>query len=158
VTQADSVPAVDQRLHQIRRVAHWLDAGIRVPGTNIRIGFDPILGLVPGLGDAVGAMLGGTVFLEGIRRGASRATMIRIAANIALDFLVGAVPLLGDVFDFAWKANLRNVALLERLAADPHASRRRDRLFVIVLGVSLVMLCTAVLALGIIVPVWLVTR
>lgn len=137
---------------------NWLDAGLRIPGTTVRIGLDPILGLVPGLGDAVGAMLGGTVFVEGIRLGASRATMIRIAANIVLDFLVGSVPLLGDVFDFAWKANLRNVALLERLATNPQASRRSDRLFVILLGTSLALLCLAIAALGIVVPVWLMSR
>jgi hypothetical protein len=158
VTRVDRVDLVDLRLDRIRRVAHWLDAGIRIPGTNFRIGLDPILGLVPGLGDAAGAMLGGTVFLEGIRRGASRATMIRIAANVALDFLVGSVPFLGDLFDFAWKANLRNVALLERLATDPGASRRRDRLFVIVLGTSLVMVCLAVAVLGIVLPLWLLGR
>lgn len=139
-------------------MAHWLDAGIRIPGTNIRVGLDPILGLVPGLGDAAGAVLGGTVFIEGARRGASRATLIRIAANIALDFLVGSIPLLGDAFDFAWKANLRNVALLERLATDPDVSRRSDRLFVVLVGTSLVLVCLAVAALGILLPIWFLSR
>lgn len=124
----------------------------------MRIGLDPILGLVPGLGDAAGAMLGGTVFVEAIRRGASRATMIRIAANIALDFLVGSIPLLGDVFDFAWKANLRNVALLERLAVAPRASRQRDRLFVVTLSIILLAACLAIVALGVLLTAWLFGR
>jgi len=98
----------------VSKLAYWLDAGIRVPGTNMRFGLDPILGLIPGFGDAAGAILAGWILVEAVRLGASRATVLRIAGNVAIDAAVGAVPLLGDIFDFAWKANLRNVALLER--------------------------------------------
>jgi hypothetical protein len=89
-----------------------------VPGTSLRFGLDPVLGLVPGLGDAAGALLAGWIFIEAIRLRAPRATLLRIAANIGLDALIGAVPVLGDVFDVVWKANLKNVALLERHVLD----------------------------------------
>ena len=143
----DAVETHPERLDRLRRYAGWLDGGFRVPGTRFRIGLDPILGLVPGLGDAAGALLATGLFAEGIRRGVPRATLVRIASNIALDFLIGAVPLLGDLFDFGWKANLRNVALLERHAVNPAGARRGDRLFVVLLGGSL-LLVLALLILG----------
>ena len=143
-------------LARLRRFAFWLDAGIAVPGTALRFGLDPVLGLVPGLGDAVGALLAAWIVVEAIRLGASRATLSRIAANIALDALVGAVPLLGDAFDVVWKANLKNVALLERHAMDPVAARQGDRLFVALLGVGVVVLCGGLLVGGASLTAWLV--
>src|SRR5437867_5864282 len=109
----------------------WLDAGFRLPGTSLRFGLDPILGLIPGAGDAAGAVLAGWILVEALRMGASRATVLRIAGNVALDATLGAVPVLGDIFDFAWKANLRNVALLERHLAEPAQAARTDRSFVV---------------------------
>jgi hypothetical protein len=147
-----------RRLDRIRLVAGWLDNGIKIPGTRIRIGLDPVLGLVPGLGDAIGAVLSSSVFVEGIRRGASRATLLRMAFNIALDFAVGTIPVAGDLFDFAWKANLRNVALLDRDALDHGAARRSDRFFVITLSSALLVVCLALLAITIAIPVWLLRR
>ena len=131
------------RLEQLGRFAYWLDEGIRIPGTRLRIGLDPILGLVPGFGDAAGAVLAVAVLVEAGRRGASRLTLTRMAFNIALDALLGAVPLIGDVFDVVWKANLRNVALLERHVAGPTATRHADRLFVGLLSGALVTFCAA---------------
>jgi len=132
-----------------------LDAGIRIPGTNLRFGLDPILGLIPGAGDAVGALLAAWILVEAIRWGASRATLGRMAANIALDALVGAVPLLGDVFDVVWKANLKNVALLERHALDPAGAGKDDRLFVGLLVGGLVALCGTLLLGGAVLTAWL---
>ncbi len=131
-----------------------MDAGIRIPGTNLRFGLDPILGLVPGAGDAAGAVLAGWILVEAIRLGASRATVLRIAGNVALDALVGAVPLLGDIFDFAWKANLRNVALLERYVAMPAQAARADRSFVVLVVGSVLMLVLGVLVLGVLLARW----
>ncbi len=139
----------------LRRFAVWLDAGIVVPGTSIRLGLDPILGLVPGLGDAVGALLAAWIVIEAIRLGASSATLGRMAANIALDAFVGAVPVLGDIFDVVWKANLKNVALLEQHAIDPGGARRRDRLFVSLLVGSVVAACAGLLVGGLVLTSWL---
>ena len=131
-----------------------MDAGIRVPGTSLRFGLDPILGLIPGAGDAAGAVLAGWILVEAIRLGASRATVIRIAGNVALDAVVGAVPVLGDIFDFAWKANLRNVALLERHLAAPERAERADRSFVLLVVFGVLAMAVGLLALGILLTRW----
>jgi hypothetical protein len=138
----------------VSKFAYWLDAGIRVPGTNLRFGLDPILGLIPGAGDAAGAVLAGWILVEAIRLGASRATVIRIAGNVALDAIVGAVPLIGDIFDFAWKANLRNVALLERHLVAPDRAQRADRSFVLLMIFGVLAMALGLLALGILVTRW----
>ena len=138
----------------VSKFAYWLDAGIRIPGTNLRFGLDPILGLVPGAGDAAGAVLAGWILVEAIRLGASRATVLRIAGNVALDAAVGAVPLLGDIFDFAWKANLRNVAILERHLAAPDRAERADRSFVLLVICGVAVMALGLLALGILLTRW----
>jgi len=144
------------RLTRLRRFATWLDAGLAIPGTSLRSGLDPILGLVPGLGDAAGALLAGWIFVEAIRLGASPATLGRIAYNIGVDALAGAIPLLGDVFDFAWKANLKNVALLERHAIDPAVAGRADRLFVALLGGTVLAVCGGLALGGALLAAWLI--
>lgn len=143
--QSPRVPAVDQRLARLRRLAWWLDEGVRVPGTSIRIGLDPILGLVPGLGDAAGALLGVSILVEAVRRGVPRATVIRVVGNIILDTVIGAVPVIGDVFDWVWKSNRRNLQLLERHSIEPLKSRRKDRLLVVSLLALLVVICVGLL-------------
>jgi len=140
----------------VSRFAYWLDAGIRIPGTNLRFGLDPILGLIPGAGDAAGAVLAGWILVAAIRLGASRATVVRIAGNVAVDAVVGAVPLVGDIFDFAWKANLRNVALLERHLAAPERAERADRSFVLLVVFGVLAMAVGLLALGILLTRWVV--
>ncbi len=140
------VASPDLQLRRLRRFAYWMDAGLAVPFTSLRFGLDPIIGLVPGIGDAAGALLAGWILLEAARLGASRATLVRIAGNIAVDALTGMVPVLGDAFDVAWKANLRNVALLERHAADPQSAGNSDQRFVVLLlgGVAILSVALAV--------------
>lgn len=136
------------RLERLRRFAHWMDAGLTVPFTSIRFGLDPIIGLVPGLGDAAGALLSSWILVEAVRLGASRATVARMAGNIAVDVLTGTVPVLGDLFDVAWKANLRNVALIERHVGDPVGARRSDRGLVIALAAGVVLVLGAIAVVG----------
>jgi len=100
-------------LRRTRVVAHLLDDAVRVPGTDRRVGLDPIVGLVPGYGDALAAALSLYVVGEAALAGAPRGTLLRMCANVAVDALVGTVPVVGDLFDAGWKANDRNVALLE---------------------------------------------
>ena len=136
------------RLRHLHRFAHWLDDAVKLPGIPVRVGVDSIIGLVPGLGDAAGAILGAWILVEAVRLRASRATLVRIFYNIAVDALGGATPLLGDVFDVVWKANLRNVALLERHLADPARAGKADRRFVVVLCAAVLGLCAALAAAG----------
>jgi hypothetical protein len=136
------------RLRHLRRFAHWMDDGIRLPGIALRVGLDPIIGLVPGVGDAAGAILALWILVEAARLRASRATLVRIFYNIAVDALGGATPLLGDIFDVVWKANLRNVALLERHLADPARAGKADRRFVALLCGAVLVLCGALAVAG----------
>lgn len=96
----------------LRRLAWWLDAAFRIPGTQMRVGFDALLGLVPGVGDTIGALLSTYIILAAARRGASVWTVARMLANVGVETTLGAIPIVGDLFDATFKANLRNVALL----------------------------------------------
>jgi len=136
------------RLRHLRRFAHWLDDAVKLPGIPVRVGVDSIIGLVPGLGDAAGALLGAWILVEAFRLRASRSTLVRIFYNIAVDAVGGATPLLGDVFDVVWKANLRNVTLLERHLADPARAGKADRRFVALLCGAVLALCGALAVAG----------
>jgi hypothetical protein len=136
------------RVRRLRRFARWMDDGVKLPGIPLRVGLDPIIGLVPGLGDAAGAVLSAWILVEAVRFRASRATLARMVYNVAADALGGALPLLGDLFDAVWKANLRNVALLERHLAEPARAARADRRFAALLIGALLLLCGALAAAG----------
>jgi Domain of unknown function (DUF4112) len=103
----------DPRLAAARRLAHLLDDAIPIPGTSYRIGIDPLLGLVPGLGDVLGAVLSTWLLVIAWRLGAPAPLLARMGLNVAIDALAGSIPLAGDVFDAGWKANVRNLRLLE---------------------------------------------
>lgn len=118
-------------------LAWVLDSSIEIPGIRFRIGLDSMVGLVPVLGDVLGAAISAYILWLGARMGATRATLLRMSLNVALEALAGTVPLLGDVFDMAWKANRRNVELLKAHARDPERARRSDRLFAVLLILAL---------------------
>ena len=98
--------------HPLRRLAWWLDDAIRIPGTQRRVGFDALIGLIPGVGDTIGALLSTYIIVEAARRGASVWTVARMLGNVGLETVMGAIPLLGDLFDVVFKANQRNIVLL----------------------------------------------
>jgi hypothetical protein len=97
---------------RLQRVAWLLDAAFPIPGTQQRFGFDALIGLIPGLGDTIGALLSTYIIVEAARRGASVWTVTRMLGNVAVETVIGAIPLLGDLFDVVFKANMRNLALL----------------------------------------------
>lgn len=150
-------PSTARAESQIRDLARLLDSRFRVPGTDLRFGVDGLLGLVPGLGPAAGLALSTYVIAQAVALGARGATVGRMVANVALDAVLGAVPVLGSVWDFWFKANNRNVALLERHGIDPagteawsRASLRRT-----IVAVVVVTLLLAVLLIGAV--AWLVS-
>ena len=100
------------RLARLEKLANRMDAAFRIPGTRFRIGLDSILGLVPGIGDALAVAPAGYIIHQAHRMGASRGTLARMIVNSGIDFAIGSVPLVGDIFDIGNKANRRNVALL----------------------------------------------
>jgi hypothetical protein len=114
----------------MRDLARVLDEAIRIPGTNIRIGLDALLGLLPGGGDVAGGLFSGLIILQAARSGAPTSVLGRMLANVAIDVVVGAVPILGDVFDVAWRANTRNVRLLESWRERPASTKRASALAV----------------------------
>jgi hypothetical protein len=103
-----------RKLRRLRRLATVLDAAWVIPGINVRIGWDPLIGLVPGIGDALSAAISSTIVVEAARLGVPTRTLLRMVLNIAIDFGLGTVPVAGDWFDVLWRANLMNVALIER--------------------------------------------
>lgn len=102
------------RLKWVERIAHLFDDQFRIPGTNFRFGLDPIINLFPVAGDAAGMMVSAALLITMARNGASRKVIILMMLNVMIDGLIGAIPLIGQVFDFYYKANLRNIALLKQ--------------------------------------------
>jgi hypothetical protein len=117
----------NEDLDQLARV---LDDIFQIPGTNIRFGLDAIVGLIPGVGDLVTGVASFLIIFSAWERGLSRVTLARMVANVAVDTLVGSMPILGDLFDAAWKANRRNYNLLLRAEQNPgHKATFQDWLF-----------------------------
>jgi hypothetical protein len=115
------VPATfdaDERLRWVERIARLMDSQFQLPGTRFRFGLDPLLGLLPVVGDLSTLAVSGALLLTMLRHGASGAVVVRMAFNILLDTIIGAIPILGNLFDFAYKSNERNVALLRRHYAE----------------------------------------
>jgi hypothetical protein len=131
-------------LESARLVARLLDDAVEIPGTSWRIGIDPIVGLVPGVGDLLSALLSTWILFVGVRLGAPGAVVARMALNVAVDTVVGAIPVGGDLFDFAWKSNLKNVRLLEAWLDRPGPTRRASGAVVAALAVGLLLVLAAV--------------
>lgn len=142
-------------LETARRLAWLLDDLVRIPGTNIRVGIDPLLGLLPGGGDVAGGLASAYTIVAASRLGAPPSVILRMAGNVALDLLLGAVPLLGDLFDVGWKANRRNVALLERFVGTPQPVRRQSRLLLALVLIALALMLVGVIALSVAIVRWL---
>jgi len=123
-------PLDPERLREIARIdrlAHLLDNRFRLPGTRIRFGLDSIVGLIPGVGDIATSGPSVWMIMRGWQLGARRRVLIRMTGNSAIDFVVGSIPLVGDLFDVGFKANLRNAALLRRELTRPQGGgRARD--------------------------------
>ena len=130
-TRDDGVP------ERLDALAYLLDNSIPIPGVG-RIGFDALIGLIPGFGDAAGALLSAYIVVEAARAGAPAPVLVRMLGNVGLEALVGTVPFLGDLFDAGFKANARNVKLLHESIGSPETARRSSR--AVVLGVALVLL------------------
>ncbi len=134
------------RLRRLRRLAWALDESIPLPG-GYRIGIDPILGLLPGLGDTLGALLAAAIVNEARRTGAPTSVLLRMIGNVLVDAVVGSIPVAGDIFDAGFKSNLRNYELLSRLEADPVRTRRRSLLFVA--GISALIALTVIVIIAV---------
>lgn len=140
-----------ESLAGLRTMTRLLDSAITVPGTRFRFGFDALIGLIPGVGDAAGAVFSSFIVYHAARLGASKATLGRMVGNVALDTIVGQVPLLGDLFDAGWKSNTRNLALLEAHLERPESTTRASRRVLLLVGLGLLLILAGVIALGVVV-------
>lgn len=151
---------VEEDRRRLRRLSTLLDSQFRIPGTEIRFGLDPIIGLVPGLGDSAGIVASAVVIAQAVQLGARGATLARMILNVVLDGVVGTIPLVGTVFDVAYKANNRNLRLLERHVTDPGSTTEASRraLVLTAVAVSVVLLVAVALVAALIVALvgWLV--
>ena len=144
----------------LERLANWMDGVFRVPGLGVRFGLDALLGLFPGAGDVATTVVSLYIFTAAQRFGVPRVTLLRMALNIVIDLILGAVPFVGDLFDVYWKANQRNVDLLRRhVGATPPTARKlrtSDRLFVAAILGLLAVLLVASMVIAYFILAWLV--
>ena len=136
-------------LRRLRQLSDLLDNAVAIPGTNYRVGIDPLLGLLPGGGDTLGAILSAYIVLQAAQLGAPRPTLVRMVWNILLDSLVGTIPLLGDFVDVAWKANTKNMALLEAHLRTPYNRQKTDTWFVYLLLGGVILVAIAISFTGV---------
>jgi hypothetical protein len=140
---------------RLARLAWLLDSSIPIPGTRFTIGLEALIGLFPVIGDAIGVFLSSYIVREAAALGVSRSILARMMFNVALEGLVGMIPLAGDVFDAAYKANQRNVRLLNAWLEHPRAAQRSSRAFMVGLTAGLVGFLVLVCAAGFLLARWL---
>jgi hypothetical protein len=139
---------------RLNRLAWLLDSSIPIPGTPFTIGLDALVGLFPFVGDLAGVVLSGYIVREAAALGASKSVLARMALNVAVEGLVGMIPFAGDVFDAAFKANQRNVRLLNAYLDQPVRTRRASRAFMLALGLVLLLLFAALVLVGALLARW----
>ena len=132
----------EEKLLRLKRLSHNLDEAITIPGTERKIGIDPIIGLIPGGGDLIGGVLSIYIMNAGIKMGRPRTAIIRMFGNVGLEFIIGCIPIIGDLVDATWKSNQRNVKLIE----DSVMSEEKNAIFgYILIGVLITILASVIL-------------
>jgi hypothetical protein len=147
-------PAAEIR-ERLNRLAWLLDSSIPIPGTRFTIGLEALIGLFPVIGDVVGVFLSSYIVKEAAALGVPRSILVRMAFNVAVEGLVGMIPFAGDVFDAAFKANQRNVRLLNAYLDHPQQARRSSRAFVFWLSAALIAFLAAACFLGFLLARWI---
>ena len=121
-------------------LAHYLDGLFRIPGTTWRFGLDSLIGLVPNVGDTLTSFASFYILLAGVRYGVPKITLLRMAFNIAVDYIVGSIPFVGDAFDFFWKSNKKNMDLIRSRATGNDMGTKADYIFVFAIIGGLILL------------------
>ncbi len=135
----------EEKLLRLKLLSERLDDSIKIPGTNQKIGIDAIVGIIPILGDFIGVIFSTYIMYSGIKMGVSSKIVKKMATNIAIEFVIGSIPIIGDIFDALWKANKRNVELIEEATIENQENYRLNylimtSLIVLILGLILVIL------------------
>ncbi len=159
VLRGDDDAALKAR--ELERLARWMDSVFEIPVLGIRFGLDALLGLLPGGGDVATSLVSIYIVSAATRHGVPKITLARMALNVAIDLLVGSIPVVGDLFDAYWKSNQRNVALLRRhMTASPTSARKlraTDRLFVAGLVLLLIVLLVGSVTIAYLLIAWLLS-
>jgi hypothetical protein len=138
-------------------LAEWLDQRFTIPGTSIRIGLDPILGLIPGIGDMIANLAGSAIILIAAQYRLPKIVLLRMGLNVALNAMIGAIPIFGDIFSIWFRSNVKNAQLLERyVGAEGQASTFGNWLFVsaVIIGIVLLLIGIFVVTVWLIKQVW----
>lgn len=144
-------------VRRLRRFSYLLDSAIRIPGTPYRIGIDPLLDILPIGGDFIGTALSIYIVIEAARMGVSRPILVQMVTNILLDTAIGTVPVLGTVADAVWKANGKNIDLLETELQIPQSQKKADWLFVALLIGGLLIAIVVLAAISVMILRWIWT-
>ncbi len=129
------------------KLAYLLDDRFEIPNTNIRFGLDPIISLIPGAGDWLSGILSSYFIVLGARAEVPQSVLLRMGFNVLLDILIGSIPLLGDIFDFGWKANTKNAELLDKYKKHAASTEKQSKLILWVIAIALLILVVALLIL-----------
>lgn len=143
---------------RIEQLAWWLDEAFRIPGTKARVGVDGVVGIVPVIGDLAGMAAGMVVVVAAALADVGIPTLIRMMVNVGVAGVVGMVPFAGDLFDFAFKANTRNIALIHRDLADHERTSRRSGIWLVVVVALIVAVPVAAVVAVALLTVYLLTR
>ena len=146
-----------ERLALARFLAELLDRRFTIPGTSIRFGLDPVLGLIPGIGDALANLAGSAILLIAAQYRLPKIVLLRMGLNVAFNALIGMIPVVGDVFSIWFRSNLKNAQLLERyISAERQTSGAGDWIFVlgVILAIVLLLIGTFVVFVWLVKQVW----
>ncbi|CBN55827.1 MULTISPECIES: DUF4112 domain-containing protein [Kamptonema] len=142
-------------LRRIRQISHLLDNAIGIPGTRYRIGIDPILGIVPGGGDFVAMVFSAYMIVTAAQMGLSQEKLVQMVSNVIVDTFAGTVPVVGDLFDVAWKSNIKNLELLEEHLGSPQTGTAVNWWFVGALLGGLLLVMLLIISLSVAIIGWL---
>jgi len=137
----------EEKLIRLKRLSERLDDTFTIPGTKYKIGIEALIGAVPIVGDLIGGILTSYIMYSGMKMGAPPRIIVRMAVNIAIDFAIGSIPIIGDLFDFVWKANKKNVELIEETTLLNEETNKINYLIVATLIVGLIAIILAMLAI-----------
>jgi hypothetical protein len=138
---------IEERVIRLKRLSERLDETFTIPGTDYKIGIESIIGVIPLIGDLIGGIISTYIMYSGIKIGVSPRIIAQMAANIAIDFTIGSIPIIGDLFDFIWKANKKNVELIEETTLRNEKHNKINYLIIAALIVGLVAIILVILAI-----------
>lgn len=144
------------QLKKLENLARLLDNSFRIPGTSFKMGLDSLIGLIPGIGDTTGGILSTYIIWQAARMGVPRVVLMRMGVNAVFDAILGAIPVVGDIFDITFKANQKNVQLLSNYYQSPRTAVERDTVSIALIAISIMVVIGFVIWLTVKLLTWLI--